>query len=85
MATYEAAFAAKEKLKEQFWSKNPEKFNVISIGIDEMIDEETDEVIIEEYFVSAYLWDISDATEFPVDIDGVEVKYHPVIEKEEVP
>lgn len=83
MSTYEEAFAAKEKFKEDFWKKSPEKYNVVSIGIDVIYtitgDEITDEV--ETYFVKAFLFDYNDVAtlELPKSIDNVEIRYIQVI------
>lgn len=87
MSTYEEAIAAKEKFKEEYWKKAPSKYNAIAIGIDilfTLVEEEiTNEV--EDYFVKAYLFDLNDKEGLPPTIDGVEIKYISVIEKEENP
>lgn len=94
MASLEEAIAAKDKFKEQFWKNSPEKYNVIGISsnlgeilanISDLSQDESEEeiVIVEDYFVVAYLFDINDAIGLPPTIDGIDIKYFPVIEKDE--
>lgn len=79
MATEEQALAAKEKFKEEFWKKDPNKYNIIGIGVEVTFDEEGDDVLDELYFVRVYLFNVKDAEGFPATIDEVEIKYLPVI------
>lgn len=83
MATIDQALAAKEKFKANFWKNNPEKYNVISIGVDEIIEHtENAEVITETFFVKAFLFEIDDVINLPDNIDGIEIRYLPVVEIE---
>jgi hypothetical protein len=94
MATLEQAVAAKEKFKAEYWSKNQDKYNAITIGVDIGYDEtaitedefdaglfETNICITQEYCVKAFLFDIENAFELPILIDGVEIRYFDVMEK----
>lgn len=91
MASLDEAVAAKDKFKEQFWKKSPEKYNVIGISSNlgeifmnvDLSEDDEDIVIVEDYFVVAYLFDVNDIVDLPATIDGVEIKYLPVIKKDE--
>lgn len=88
MSTYDEAQAAKEKYKDLYWKKNPEKFNIISIETNVLLVDETDEAsdleIEDNFFIMAYLFDMTDikTLELPQSMDGVFIKYAPVIEKD---
>jgi hypothetical protein len=85
MSTYDEAETAKNKFKDLYWKKSPDKFNIIAIDADIEYDEEKDEITKEEYSVKAYLFDMVEAANFPSSIDGVDIKYLPVFEKKETP
>lgn len=88
MHTYEEALAAKKKFKEEYWAKNPERYNIIAIDADMEynLDIETDEaeLIMEDFCVKAYLFDMLDVKDLPAFIDGVEIRYLPVMKKKEL-
>lgn len=81
MATLEAAKAAKEIFKQKYWSKNPDIFNIISINEIYILDENED-ITAEEFDIKVYLFDVNDAKDLPNEIDGVEIRYLPVVEKD---
>ena len=80
MITFEQAEAAKNKFKEFYWKQDKDKFNVLTIGqyiqIEEVEGEEFLDIIDGDYYVKVFLFDLNDAEELPVEIDGVEVKYY---------
>jgi hypothetical protein len=77
MATKVEAKRARKKFKKEFWAKNQEKYNILGIDFQELVDEKDEP--IEDWFVVAYLFDIKDADGLPNEIDGVEIEYLPVI------
>lgn len=90
MATYDQALVAKDKFKELYWKKSPDRFNVIGIGIESFFTIDINDIDLNEFnetdivdhcYVKAYLFDIDDivALELPDKIDDVEVRYIPVV------
>jgi len=93
MSSYEEASAAKEKFKELYWKKSPDRFNIIGVGTESffsIVMDETDQLddleisetdIVDHFYVRVYLFDINDivALELPNSIDNVEIRYIPVI------
>jgi hypothetical protein len=93
MTTYEEAISAKDKFKAEYWSKNPEQYNVVMIGVDIMYDETNfnsvfadkdeecpDIILDQQYYVKVFLFDMANAEELPNSIDEVEIRYLPVME-----
>ena len=79
MATKIEALAARDKFKEEFWTKDPENYNLIMISGSFVYDEETDDLISEDYNVLAYMFDLKDVENMPKTIDDVKIEYLPVI------
>lgn len=69
MTTRAEAEEAKEKFKEAFWSKEPDKYNVLGLSAYDLDDDET------EWYIVVYLFNIKDAEELPDQIDGVYIDY----------
>lgn len=84
MATYDQAVAAKDSFKENYWSKSSNLYNIISVGLDMIIDENTEEILVEEYYVQAFLFDLSDADGLPYTILDVPIRYRAVMGDEVV-
>jgi hypothetical protein len=81
MITFEQAQAARDKFKETYWQHDKDKYNVlaveqyIEVKETEFEGEEYLDIIDGDHYVKVFLFDLDDAKDLPIEIDGVEVKY----------